>query len=187
MIFYSIPWSTEKNIGCYYNAFMEKIGEGDYACFVDGDACFTTVFFGKQLEAIVKKYPECGLFTAVTNHLGSAWQMAGDWDSNDIAAHRKFGEALQAEKYDAVKDIAKNDRNFVLGGVLIMISKKVWRKLGGFKTEGMLGVDNDIHWKAQAAGEKVYLMTGVYLYHWYRAGKDRNCRLKDHLLKEGHK
>jgi hypothetical protein len=167
MIFYSIPWSTEKNIGKYYNAFMEKIGEDDYACFIDSDSCFTTTYFGKQIEDIVKKYPECGLFTAMSNRIFPSWQKTGNYNSNDIAEHRIFGKNLFDTKYDNIVDITKKND---LSGVLILISKKVWIKLGGFKIEGMLGIDNDIHYKANLHNEKVYIMTGVFLYHWYRGG-----------------
>lgn len=186
MIYYSIPWDTGKDIGKYYNSFMNLIGEKDYACFLDGDACFTTTYFGKQIENIVKKYPECGLFTAVTNRLGAKWQMVGNYESNDIKHHRQAGEGLALTLYDEITDISKNDPQWVLSGVLILISKKVWKALGGFKETGMLGVDNDIHWKAQAKGEKVYMMKGVYLYHWYRGG-DRDFSKRGHLLKPGEK
>ena len=34
----------------------------------------------------------------------------------------------------------------------------------------MLGVDWGFFVKVSAAGEKIYQMLGVYLYHWYRGG-----------------
>jgi hypothetical protein len=173
-IYYSIPWDTDKDIGKYYNAFMNIIGENDYACFIDADSCFTTCFYGKQIEDIVNKYPECGFFTAVTNRLGNPTQLAGKWDSDDIKEHRIFGEQLAKEKYDKIKSIS------IGCGVLILISKKVWKKIGGFKETGILGVDNYLYIEACKKGEKIYLMTGVYLYHWYRGGNRGDVK---HLLK----
>jgi GT2 family glycosyltransferase len=176
MIFYNIPWSSDKNIGKAYNAFIELLPtENDYACFIDGDAVFTTAFFGKQIQEIAEAYPECGLFTAMTNRVGSKYQLAGEWKSNDMQEHRKIGAAICSNYSDTCIDISKQQP---FSGVCILIRKSTWRKLGKFKEEGMLGVDTDIHLKAQAEGEKVYLMRGVYLQHWYRGG---NANDKKHL------
>ena len=180
-IFYSIGWDSSKNIGKYYNSFMKLLADDDYACFLDGDAMFTTKFFGKQLEEIVQKYPECGLFTCVASRMGCIWQRAGDPISDDMTVHRLIGRILSETKYDEITDVSNVDKMHVLSGVLILISKKVWKKLGGFKEDGILGVDNDIHWMAQVYNEKVYLMNGVYLYHWYRGGNEADLQ---HLLKE---
>ena len=56
-----------------------------------------------------------------------------------------------------------------MSGVVILLSKKTWALLGGF-ADGFLGVDNAIHQAARDRGFPVYLMEGVYVYHWYRAG-----------------
>ncbi len=180
MIYYSIPWNSTKNIGLYYNAFMRLLpSKNDYACFVDGDACFTTNHFGKQLEDIIKKYPECGLFTAMTNRLACKWQRVGNWVSNDMADHRRIGEMLLNDHYDQVKDVTDRGVKEPLGGVLILIKQSTWHNMGGFRENGMLGVDNDIHYRAIKAKEKVYLMKGVYMQHWYRGG---NIKDKAHLV-----
>ena len=177
MIYYSTPWSSKKNIGEYYNSFMKLLpSKNDFACFVDYDAMFTTNSYGKQIEDIVKEYPECGLFTATTNRLANEYQRAGIWNSDNINTHRKIGNDIQKKYYDVFLDISKAPP---LGGVLILIRKNIWEKLGGFNTKGMLGVDNDIHNRAKQHNENVYLMKGIYLYHWYRGG---NQQYTKHLL-----
>jgi hypothetical protein len=40
--------------------------------------------------------------------------------------------------------------------------------LGKF-SDGFLGVDTQMHQSARAKSIEVYLMEGVYVYHWYRA------------------
>ncbi len=55
-----------------------------------------------------------------------------------------------------------------MSGVVILLSKQTWIQLGGFAS-GFLGVDNAIHQAARDHGHRVYLMEGVYVYHWYRA------------------
>lgn len=180
MIRYVIPWDSDKNIGKCYNrecALLED--DNDFVCFVDGDTRFTTPNYGKQIEDIVAKYPECGLFTAMTNRIGCLWQRIGEWDNDSDKYHTEFGNLVMRNFYDQVQDVSDVPRGEVMGGVMILIRKSTWKKLGGFKETGMLGIDNDIHWKAMDKKEKVYLMKGVYLYHWYRGGDMNN---KQHLL-----
>ena len=169
-IFYTIGWNSEKNIGSYYNDFMKLLPDNAWMCAIDGDAMFTTVDFGKQLELIIENYPECGCFTAMTNRIGCLWQQQPGvlWDENNIDKHRKIGHSVQASNYLTIQDVSHVPTEEVLGGVLILLSKKIWREIGGFKKTGLLGVDNDLHWKCMEHHKKVYLMKGVYLYHWYR-------------------
>lgn len=181
-IFFSIPWNTEKNLGKSYNQLMERLHEDEYACFIDGDAMFTTTFFGKQLEKIVEKYPECGIFVGKTNRIGCEWQREGGdfaWNYDHIPYHREIGLTLQKEKETDITDQSTRTDGKLLGGVLILIRKKEWEEIGKFKEDGILGIDNDIHSKAMLHGKKVYCMEGVYLYHYYRGGVSDN---KNHLL-----
>lgn len=182
MIYYSIPWDSTKNIGKYYNAFMKILpSDNDFACFVDGDACFTTQTFGKQLEDVIQAHPECGCFTAMCNRIGCLYQQQPDINqrNNDIAYHRAKGSEIWALHKTKINDISNVDPGQVLGGVLILLKKSVWKTIGGFKEFGMLGIDNDLHWKCMDHHEKVYLMRGIYLYHWYRGGNQAD---KQHLL-----
>ena len=169
-----MPWSQEKNIGKAYNEFMELLPEEDYACFCDGDTMFLTSNYGAQLYDMVNKYPECEIFTCKTNRIGCIYQRELEmWWENNILMHDEKAALLSIEKYDHVKDISALGVDDPMGGVMILISKRVWRAIGGFK-DGMLGVDNDIHWKAIGHGEKVYMMEGVYLFHKYRNGYAKN-------------
>jgi GT2 family glycosyltransferase len=97
-------------------------------------------------------------------------------ESNDQSYHRNFGENL----WNSFKTSVINITNKApLSGVLILIKKSEWEKVGGFKEEKMLGVDNDIHVKFKNSGLKVGLMKGIYVQHWYRGG---NINDKKHLL-----
>lgn len=181
MIYYSIPFDSTKNIGKYYNSFLDILpNDDDYACFIDADAMFTTYYYGKQLEDIVEKYPEAGVLVGITNRIGCKWQQAkgADATTNDIQYHREVGKRFFDTKYSYCEDVTNKPKLEVLSGVLMMIKKSTWKKIGGFKEDGMLGIDNDIHWKCQDYGEKIYKMDGVYVYHWYRNGNKAN---KKHL------
>lgn len=171
-IFHIIPWDSNKNIGDSYNNSMSNVGSKDWVCFLDGDAVHTTTFFGKYIEDVINDNPEYDLFTCYTNRIGFPPQIAPGVDkkTNDQKYHRDFGTQMW-EKYGTnVKDVTK--LNFI-SGVILLIRKDTWEKVGGFKSSKMLGVDNDIHMKVRKYGGKVGLMEGIYVQHWYRGG-DKN-------------
>jgi GT2 family glycosyltransferase len=178
-VFHIIPWDSEKNIGVSYNNSMKIIGTQDWACFLDGDAVHTTTFFGSRIEQVIENNPQYSLFTCYTNRVNCPYQIAPNVDrkSNDQLYHRNFGEDIWNKYKTDVLDITNNQ---LLSGVLILINKKTWESVGGFKEENMLSVDNDIHKKIQRSGGKVGLMKGIYVQHWYR---NDNSKSTQHLLK----
>ena len=170
MIYYSIPYSTEKNIGGYYNSVMENLkNDDDFACFVDGDTIFTTSNFGNQINDTVKRYPDCRFFTCYTNRVGFKKQVYPmvDPNNNDMEYHRRIGSLLQERYWDLCDDLSDLPRTHLISGMLMLVRKDLWRQVGGFKN-GMLSVDNDFHAKCIDNNEKLLLMKGVYIYHWYR-------------------
>ena len=55
--------------------------------------------------------------------------------------------------------------------MLIVLSKQAWRDAGGF-AQGLHYVDRII-WKAlRMTGHRIYLIQGLYVYHWHRGGLD---------------
>jgi hypothetical protein len=176
-IYHSIPWNSNKNIGVSYNETMSLVDDNDWVCFIDGDAVHTTHFFGSRIEEVVTANPSYSLFTCYTNRIGCQYQIApgSDWRNDNQTHHRRIGEDLWNKNKTRVIDITNNSP---LSGVMILIKKSSWEKVGGFKQEKMLAVDNDIHYKFRDGGFKVGLMTGIYLQHWYRGGDTNN---KQHL------
>lgn len=185
------PLEKKYNIGWCYNNFMEKLEDEDWACFIDHDAMFTTNNWYNQLEDIIIKYPNAGCFTAMTNRIGNSKQifnfkfkaksnlnlkkkqreyLNNFHNNHNINEHRKIGSQLQEKYYD---DLLSIDMTSPLSGVIILISKKTWNQIK-FK-DGFFGVDNDIHKKCIEIGKKVFIMKGVYVYHWYRG--DENYEL----------
>lgn len=173
MIYYSVPFDSGKNLGRYYNQFMEIIpDDDDWGCFIDGDTIFTTADYGLVIEKAVAENPDAACFTCVTNRVGCEWQIAPGVDvkSNDMAYHRKYSEILKNVYGSSVVDVTRKPRREVFSGLFILLKKSAWKKIGGFKEDKMLGIDNDLHWKIQDHKLKMYMMRGLYLYHWYRGG-----------------
>jgi GT2 family glycosyltransferase len=160
-----IPKNEEQHLGVIYNRYMELIGDDDWACIIDHDAMFTVKDWYIQLEDIIEKNPQFGLFTCYTNRIGSPYQVIKDLEkTHDIIYHRKIGKEIQSLYYDEV-DLLKQP----LSGVIILISKKTWKTVGGFDVKRKIfGVDNDIHKRCKENNIKVGIMKGVFVYHWYR-------------------
>jgi len=166
------PKETGKNLGAAYNTFMAMLPEGDWACFLDHDAMFTTADWYPQLESIVNTLPEthpgAGLLTVCTNRIGNDEQIifrksSREARNHDIHFHRAIGKKRQ-EEYGRQLRAAKH----FISGVVMLLSKKVWQQTAGF-TDGFLKVDIDMDRQVRALGYTTFIMDGVYCYHYYRA------------------
>ncbi len=154
---------SSRDLGNTYNKFMELLpNDSDWACFLDHDAMFLTSDWYKQLEKIIEINPNAGCFTALTNRIGNKFQVIGDSESHDIKYHKRVARGLANKNGSKVIEY----NNGLLSGVLILIKKSVWKNIKFIP--GFLNVDNQFHKDCIKCGYKVYLMTGVYVYHWYR-------------------
>ena len=146
--------------------------DSDYIVFVDGDTIFTTPDFGSLIEEVIKLNPLVDMFTCYTNRVGCKWQVHPDVDgfNNDMKYHMDFGKQLKMDNGTQVTDVTNNSP---FSGMLFIIKKSAWDKIGGAKKTGMLGVDNDIHMNIRKHGMKLYRIDGLYVYHWYR-NNDKN-------------
>lgn len=161
------PKGHQKDLGWTYNKYMEILpDDDDWACFLDHDAMFTTTDWFSQLEEIVAQNPQYALLSALTNRTGNTEQRVSniDYNNQDICYHRRIGKIAQQQHRMAVVDVS-NSRS--ISGVVILVKKAAWKKTGGF-TPGFLGVDCDFSQRIVNSGQKVGIMTGIYVYHWYR-------------------
>lgn len=182
MIYTYIPYapkSKKLDLGWAYNNFMNLVNDDDWVLFLDHDVFFTTMNWFSQIEDIIEKYPEYGVFTCLTNRIGEPTQkLKGvDTENHDVKYHRKLGKEIQENKYDDVIEFP----NRVLSGFFILIKKETWKKIGGFKP-GFLGVDNRLHQDCNVNNIKVGLMNGVYVYHWYRGDGDKSHIIESNKL-----
>lgn len=161
----AIAYDVERNLGRAYNTVMERLLPGDWCCFLDHDAIWTTREWHRQLLAAIETRPDAGLFVAVTNRIGRKEQIApGCPAGHDMRDHFAFGERLKSEHEAATRDVTDGN---LISGVVMCISHETWEAMGGFKP-GFFGVDNEAHRAIRRIGKRVYLMPGLYVQHWYR-------------------
>lgn len=166
MILCSTPYSPDCNLGGAYNAAMELLPEDGWMAAIDHDAAWTTRVWWRQIEEAVREFPEAGLFTAMTNRIAAPWQQIGDREDHDMRNHRRFGAGRL--RYRTLLDITDTNG---FGGVVIVISKAAWRKMGGF-VDGMLCVDHLAMFRLRDVGLRSFLIESLYVYHWRRACGD---------------
>lgn len=166
MILCMTPFAEDLNLGKAYNEAMALLPEDGWAVFLDHDAAWTTRRWWHQVREAIDFRPDAGAFTAVTNRIAPRWQQVGDKDNHDIVRHRRYG----AER-TRVRTLLDITDTMGFGGVVIVISKRAWSGVGGF-VDGMLCVDHRMHFALRDAGLRVYLLEGLYVYHWRRANGD---------------
>lgn len=171
MIHTCIPFRNDTNLGRAYNDVMELIGLDDWACFLDHDVMFTTFEWYRQLEAAIRFEPR-GTFTGVTNRIYCPWQRANEADpqNHDIMYHRKIGAERLKNRY--LTDVTQAPGRFGLGGFILCISKHAWLDAGGF-VDGQLCVDHNMHFALRRIGRPVYLIEGLYMYHYARGAGEK--------------
>jgi hypothetical protein len=142
---------------------------------MDHDIMFTTRTWYGQLCRAVAQHPK-GTFVPYVYRGGAPWQKVQNTlpdiqkDVHDIRYHREIGDRLARMNEDKLVDVTEHPQP--PGGTLILLSKEVWRAVGGFEP-GCFMVDHRLFQAIYAAGFRIYLMHGVYIYHWKRAaGED---------------
>jgi len=128
MIVAMIPYCPSghgANLGYAYNEQMKRLGDDDWACFIDHDACFTTREWYRQLEAIVERIEGPALLTARTNRVGTPWQCVEGVDPNEhsMEYHRAVGEKVMREQGTTITDVTGRSP---ISGVVMLLSKKTW-------------------------------------------------------------
>jgi hypothetical protein len=183
MIYYCTPFSLEKNLGKSYNEYVRKLtsNPNDWIFFIDGDCKALDPNWGKHIEDLINKYPDTGIFTAITNRCGNRHQCYLGSRSNDenILHHYQLSNYVKETSYLKVTQI-----NRVISGYFFGFSRKTFDLVGGFtEIDGeILKVDNKFSKKVLNIGKKILLMDGVYAFHYYRLHEADPKHSINHLL-----
>lgn len=176
-VWYSTPFSPEKNIGKAYNEFCAMVPDNDWICLQDGDSMFLRPDWGAQIEEIIRKHgKDYDLFGCVTNRLNSDKQrpFPADFDNPDILHHKGIADKLYNENYSDVKPHKE-----LIAGLMMLFPKSIWNKVK-FK-EKSIYFDTEFCRDLVKRGGKIGLMTGLYVLHFYRWDQENPRTYKKHL------
>ena len=177
MIYYTIPYSLTKNIGEAYNQYMSILPKDeDWLCITDGDIMFLNFDWGHIIQEVVDKLPDAGLITCCTNRISKNKVQLHREDSPNILIHRLIAKRLDKEQRGKYSRVNKK-----VSGFLMIIQKRTWKEMGGFPAMPgkILDIDGLISRKILSMGKHIYLMEGLYVFHYYRMAEGRKYR--DHL------
>jgi glycosyltransferase involved in cell wall biosynthesis len=177
-VFYSNPYSTEKNIGKALNEFCELVPDGSWICLQDGDIAYLTPNWGRQIEDAIRKHgDEFGLIGCVTNRLGRDIQRVGDMNEyHDMLRHAEIGRQKEKENWAEVEDIT--DKKYI-AGMFMLFPKSVWNECK-FE-ENNIAFDDAFSKSVRRKGYKLGLMKGLYVYHLYRIWSENPSKDRQHL------
>lgn len=179
-IWYSNPYSTEKNIGKALNEFCELVPDTDWICLQDGDMQYLTPDWGVQIKQAVINYGnEFDLIGCVTNRLARPIQLTPgvDFNNHDIRYHYEKAKELRDKHFAEVEDITA--KRYV-AGLFMLFPKRVWNQVK-FK-ENISYFDDEFSKEVIKKGGKLGLMKGLYVYHLYRIWSEKPIGDKGHLV-----
>lgn len=172
-IYNFIAYDENKDLAKAYNRYVSLLDDDDWFVFVDHDAMFVQTDWWLHLKSVIEKNKEYSLFTCLTNRTGCKWQVPEGVDpqNHDIRYHREISKILRSQNLDVI-DVTHVPGK--LSGQLMISNKKDWDLVGGARNmrRGLLGTDNDLHYRYAKKGLKVGLIPTLYHYHWYRADGD---------------
>lgn len=178
-IWYSNPYSTEKNFGKALNDFCELVPDGDWICLQDGDMMYLTPDWGVQVEKAIELHGDkFGLIGCMTNRLARPIQRIGEMNNNhDILMHYEIANELKENHYAEIDDITHKK---YIAGVFMLFPKEVWKKVKF--SENTPSFDDAFSQNIVKRGYKLGLMKGLYIYHFYRGWSDNASKDRKHLL-----
>ena len=170
VIIAAIPYGDDRDLGRAHNEFMEMLPEDGWGCLLDHDVMFTTREWHRQLSAAVAEKPE-GTFTCVTNRVKCPFQNVPgiSMKTHDMWYHREIGFNRLRDFGGQLRDVTGSSRT--PAGLMMMMSKKAWREAGKFPS-GLHYMDRTMWTALRMTGRHIYIIEGLYLYHWHRGGGD---------------
>lgn len=170
-IYYGIPYALDKNLGAEYNRYMELLpDDDDWMVFRDGDTMFLTFTWGHAIAEVINKLPDAGIITCRTNRIRQKLQRFKE-DSSDIIVHRLIAKDLDKKFRGQYRKIDKN-----ISGFFMAIKKKTWLEVGKFHERAgkLIAVDSAFSKKIIQSGKIIYVMQGMYVFHYYRFAEGWN-------------
>lgn len=179
-IFYSNPFSLDKNIGKAYNDFIKNLNaqDDDWIVMQDGDILYLTSDWGKRIyDALALDGDKFGLVSCYTNRLRAKHQLHKNEFSYDLNVRNHYEIALnyQGEGIEEIKQY--------VAGFFMAFQYKTWKAVKGFE-ENSVAFDSLFSMRVKELGLKIGLIRSLYVFHGYRLWTDvEPWNEKKHLLK----
>jgi len=177
-IYYSTPYALDGDLGKAYNRYMNLLpSDDDWMVFTDGDTMWLMPDYGHQINDVIKRTPQAGLITCLTNRIGNTLQLHAGRISEDsnILNHKKIAKSLYKNGRTTTRQLKSN-----ISGHCMIIKKSTWKELGGFPEGiGILDVDTIFTQELLKRKKTIYCMQGVYIFHYYRM--ETGIHNKEHL------
>ncbi len=183
MIWFFTPYSFKKKLFEAYDQYMQLIGDpNDWGCICDGDMAFMMSDFGNHIQEYIDKYPRTGLFICYASRSPYGWQMKPGNNPESDSIKYIFDNTMKMYADDHLKVIEQHQR---ICAPLLVIQKKTWDKYRGdiaihARSANIQAVDTAISDILQKNNEKVLLMAGIQVYHYFR----QYSRTEKHILSD---
>lgn len=167
-IHYLTPFAPDGNIGRAYNDAVSQVpGDNDWLVLRDGDTSFCTANWGRHIEHVLRTHGDkYQVYGAVTNRIRSPHQREeGMFDEWDLRKHWEKGEELEREKWGEVKDGGSG-----VAGFFMAFRKSTWKKTPFREREHTF--DTLFCKDVRRAGGSIGIMSGLYIFHFYRPLSD---------------
>lgn len=161
------PYALDKNLGAAYNDIINRSNE-KWVIVKDADVMFLTPDQPKLIPEYIVKYGSgTGIFTCYCNRVGYSHQRLNGVINQDDSIRNAIKIAEQIQN----NPISVTELPSLISGFFMIINKRAWREIGGFKY-GLLGVDDDFSRRIANKGYHILRMDSIYLWHSYRINKD---------------
>lgn len=183
MIWFFTPYSFQKKLFESYDQYMQLIADPeDWGCLCDGDMAFLMSDFGNHIQEYIDKYPTTGLFICYASRSPYGHQMKPGVNSESDSIRYIFENTKAMYTVDHLKVIEQNQR---ICAPVLVIQKKKWdlyrKQISDLcRSVNIQAVDSAISDILQKNREKVLLMAGIQVYHYFR----QYSRTEKHILSD---
>lgn len=166
-----VPWTSDKDLSGYYD-FTIRNSPTDWVLLTDRDVFMLHPHYGLHIEEVIRKHGnKFTLLTSLTNRVGTPYQVNQRLSKIEDMSILTDAAISHWRAHGArVEDITGKSP---ISGMLMLVHKRLLDEGREIKGNGLLGIDNFIHYLARDNGMRVGLMHGILCYHYYR-NNDRN-------------
>ncbi|MFZ4705445.1 MAG: glycosyltransferase [Bacteroidales bacterium] len=183
MIWFFTPYSFNKKLFQAYDDYMNLVQDPTHwCCICDGDAAFLLADFGNQVQDYIDKYPDTGMFVCYASRSPYGHQMAPGIDPESDSIKYIFDNTLRMYEQDHLRVIEMHQR---VAAPILVIKKAKWNKYrdqiaAHAVSANIQAVDTAISDILKKNGEKILLMAGIQVYHYFR----QYSRSEKHILSD---